>query len=199
MSPPLAELHGRLLQREEVDLIVAGPDIGNARTPTTRQDQRRRLRRRRGRGRGLLVQPGRRHRPAVPDRPAARADHQRAVRQRRTTPRPRASTSRPRPSSTCPSTSSWTSRVEVTHVLKYDLHTVRRAEVRRHAGPVRTVVGQRHAGLARQLAEHAVEWRPLHPVGHRLLCRQDQVGGSTSAPHRLRHRQPVQHRQRRDG
>jgi iron complex outermembrane receptor protein len=51
-------------------------------------------------------------------------------------------------------------------------------EVRRHPGPERPVVGQRYAGLARQLAEHPGLRRKVHAVGHGLLRRQDQVGGS---------------------
>ncbi len=69
-ADPVAGPDGRLLRRQ------VRPDRGGSaagrRPQRLHQDQRhRRLRRRGGRGRGLLVQPGRRHRPAIPDRPAA--------------------------------------------------------------------------------------------------------------------------------
>jgi iron complex outermembrane receptor protein len=146
----VAQHDRRLLQREEV-----GPDRGRS-SPRRRAQRllhrhRRdvRLRRRRRHRPRLFVQPDRRDRPAVPERPAPRADHQRAVRERRLLQdlgrRLLGDRSRQ------PALRRQADQPHRSHprAAVRPAHRQRRPEVRRHAGPVPTVFGQRHAGLAR--------------------------------------------------
>ena len=175
----LVQLHRRLLQHQEVE---ADRQRSAARCRDQRllrpDDRRRRLRRARRGGPGLFVQRRGCARSAVPERAAAPAGAERAIRERelRAQLRPGLRGHRNR-----------------TAGAEHQVHQPRRGDARaqaqpRHAGwrrrevcgyarAVRAFVGQRHAEDPRQLAEHA-GGRRLLADRHGLLRRQDQAGCS---------------------